>query len=213
MIGVTIGIGEGWQEIARKAALRMQEMTGIECLIWSKTDKYVCNPSWLKCDIFGPWDLDPIKAHDEIMIFDADILPMKPWNPLTYCQGDNFHFAGVAEFTAPVWDECQRFGVPFGQYFNCGMFIIHRRAKSALEWAGRKHPEYGSWLEQTAINVGLQKMGYPLTHMPAELNYLLWPTRDKYDRESLQSRPEINLHAASLNGDVARLKQIQDNAF
>lgn len=204
MIGVTIGVGEGWYERAVWAANRMAFMTGLHCEIVKDTVNDF-HPSWCKLNV-------PLMyPHEEsFLIFDSDIICMKPWNPrqLYIDSGHKFLWCRDVD-TDPVIAEAKEFGIE--RYHNAGIFICGRHHLPLMTSAFLRGPVYGKWLEQTALNEAVQDSSNGTARtLPRAYNTLLWPKIDDYSPEALTNRHVVNLHAASLNGDWRRLQGIQE---
>jgi len=181
----------------------MHQMTGVESIVIDSAPGWV-HPSWAKCRL---WDVVP-KDVTDVLYFDADILPMKPWNPLNYA-GRDFFYGCRDGGGIDVDNECATHELCRDQYLNMGLFIAPRSMRNLMGMAETYHPKLGRWLEQTALNKCLQAFCAQLT---VEHNTLLWPGQDDYSPEALRGRSEINLHAASLGGDWRTLSRIQDAA-
>lgn len=199
MIGVTIGIGEKWKEVAEISAREMQRHTGIPCHVVSELPvDFGFHPSWLKLRVF---DLFP--SEDEILFFDADILCIKEWQPkpIIYRFGGGEFQYDVDfsicndEHSIAVSQECKQFGIdgPW-RYFNAGLWIAHRKHDPILKRALARGPKFGTWLEQTALTVELQNENVNV--LQREFNRLLWP--GFHDYLNLHKRPDTNLHLASI---------------
>jgi hypothetical protein len=204
MLGIVVGVGEGWRERAEWAACRMNGMTGIPCVVAYETRPGM-HPSWGKL-----W-LPEKYCEDSYMIFDADMLPMKRWNPEKIFKESGRRFMACRDVNSQaVHNESKSFCIPIDRYLNCGLMIFGGEHFPVLEEARKRVPSYGSWLEQTAVNRALIDLGVKVQELPRAYNTLLWPQTDKYDRESLLEKNAVNLHAASLGGRWDILKQIQD---
>lgn len=212
MIGITIGIGDGWEEAAETSAYMMERRTGCDCIVIKHDPIGLHHPSWLKTRI---WDFVP-NGVDEIFFFDADFLSNQPWNPTVLFSDLQRRFLAVPDVNSQaVFNECQRHGLPFpDSYINAGFFICGREHRPVLESVHSKfYPQYGSWLEQTGLNRALLESGTEVVRLPRTFNTLLWPGVDDYSPESLRKRLEINIHTASLGGDSATIKKVQKNLW
>lgn len=167
MLGVCFGVGDGWAEAARWAAARMERVTGIECAVIAGAapgfDGARRHPSWWKCRVF---DLVPGDV-DAVTIFDADVIACD------YAGGPDLraeiYEAAIARPVTGALDvdsvsvrsECACYGVPLGQYVNCGFLVVRRNpGQMILDAAWQLGPRYGSWLEQTAVNVARLRQAY-----------------------------------------------------
>lgn len=148
MTGVCIAIGEPWETIAIRACERMQEMTNVPCFPLTK-DFDTVHPSWNKCFV-----LDEFKGEDGILLFDADIICLKPWNPVELWEKHNRAFLAVPDRNIErVEEECERYGIGFpDMYVNAGLTIFGREHKPIWDATFAKHPWVRGWLEQTPLN-------------------------------------------------------------
>ena len=211
MIGFCIGVGEGWDKCAQWACKRMVQMTGIECIPIHHLSKSWTTPSWGKLEI-ATHIHKHANGHNIYMIFDADILPMKPWRPreLFINQGRKFLAARDVD-SIVVMDECKRYDIPMGEYYNAGLMIFGSEHLHVFDTAATRHPTYGRWQEQTAINKALQDTNTNVIPLPRAYNTLLWPDKDSYKPNDLINQHAVNLHCASLGGNWKLLKSIQSN--
>jgi len=214
MLAITLGIGERWQECAVTAASRMARMTGLECRVINSVSLPAglpaVHPSWLKL-------LIPrlVGDHDDFLYFDSDILPLRPWDPAGIYHSLGKPLCIVPDVnSAAVERECLAFRLPYPNgYLNAGLFMFGRHHAPVLENAWQRGPVCGTWLEQTALNLAIAEMQVETARLPRTFNTLLWPGIDDYSPQALRSRPEINLHAASLGGSTETLEHVQRNAF
>jgi hypothetical protein len=140
------------------------------------------------------------------MIFDADILPMKPWDPRSLYRGK---FAGVVENqTDIIRAECSLYNLNRRRYINGGLVMFDESHAEIWAETWSKHPRYGTWLEQTALNKALA--GHEIDLIPNIYNTLLRPDRDDISAKALLARPETNLHLCGLRGDVGTLLAVQE---
>ena len=152
MTGVCIAIGEPWETIAIRACERMQEMTNVPCFPLTK-DFDTVHPSWNKCFV-----LDEFKGEDGILLFDADIICLKPWNPVEIWENSGRAFVAVPDRNNErVELECERYGIGFPDiYVNAGLTIFGREHKPIWDRVKAIHPFERGWLEQTPLNQTLQ---------------------------------------------------------
>jgi hypothetical protein len=205
MTGVCIGIGEGWGIAALRARWRMEQMTGLQCQLISWKFEDVSNPSWLKCHIhrFLPPETAPW------LVFDADLLPMRPWNPAALY---NSRFTAVRDQpTDMLRGECDAYGLDIDRYVNGGLLMFDASHAAIMEETWTRHPRYGRWLEQTSLNVSLKNK--PVTYLPETFNKLMRPDREDISAEALRDRPEVNVHLCGLGGDVGRLLAVQEGLW
>ena len=196
MLGVCIGVGDGWAQCAARTARRMERMTNVPCVVVCDPGIYqVANPSWLKCKV-----IDIFPNESEFMVFDADIFPNRPWNPVELMEDYLGAFMAVPEkLTVHVAMEAASYGIR--NYVNAGLTLFTRHHKPIWDYAFARHPQYGRWLEQTALNEGLEKLGYQVVSLADSFNKFFCHIDDRnYNGEWLSSRPEFNLHATACGG-------------
>lgn len=205
IVGFCIGVGEGWLDRAKWAIERMEEMTGIRSEIFEGFTGKWYHPSWGKLEI--------AQLNTDMMIFDADILPMKPWNPEALYEQNGKKMLMCRDVASnEVIQECKNFKLRTDRYFNGGLIICGPHHKPIFDRAAKRHPQYGSWLEQTALNEAIQHYGDKvIAELPRAYNTLLWPNVDDLSPKALKDSHCVNMHAASLNGDWRKLKAIQDS--
>lgn len=185
---------------------RMRTMTGVECTVWFEWQdarrEILSNPSWMKCHIIEEFGV----LAAPFLVFDADILPMRPWNPEALYRG---RFTGVAE--APntmIRQECNAYGMRQDRYINGGLLMFDASHRSIWDETWSRHPHYGRWLEQTSLNKSLD--GKAVTLLPHAFNTLLQQEGEDLTPEGLKARPEVNLHMCGLRGDIDRLLRVQE---
>jgi len=200
MLGVTIGIGAGWREAAGQAARCMSELTGLRCVVLTDDRPLpaVVHPSWLKAHL-----LDLFPDEQEFCLFDADLLPRKPWSPEKLFADLGRVFCAVPDRNTDfVRQECERFGLPFPDwYVNAGLVLFSRAHAPVWEYVRGKHPEYGRWLEQTALNEALLKLNLEVARLPRQFNRLF--------TDPAELDGEINSHPAGIAFDLSSLSALQ----
>jgi hypothetical protein len=200
MIGVTIGIGPGWKEASEWAAFRMHRMTGLQCVVLDHDPVGVAHPSWLKCHFL---DLYP---GEVILSFDADIICMRPWRPSAIFDLMEQRFCAVPEDNIEiVARECVNYELPYPDwYVNGGLLMFGPQHKPVWDAVWARHPRYGSWLEQTAINRALFDLRIEVARLVRSYDTLL-------HGRPFAWRPggPVNLHVDSLGGNASPLLDLQ----
>jgi hypothetical protein len=195
--GFCIGTGE-WAHVAMRAALQMEAMTGVTCQVVDRVDSNLRHSSWHKLNLLRDY------PGETLLIFDADLWCTRPWRP------QDFAGTGLAMVPEPptraVRLECALYHVPETRYFNGGLIIADARAREVFAAAKKLHPNYGSWLEQTALNHNIAALRYPITPMPWTLNFLLSAS---LPIDEIRGTQETNLHFAGPK-TVPRLHEIFD---
>jgi len=205
MIGITIGVGNEWEQIANWAATRMTQNTGLRCEVINELSHGVCHASWLKCHL-----LQMFPDHDEFLVFDADIIPVKHWNPRELFKSMNRAFCAVPDRNwSATWNECRNFDLPYPDfYINGGLLIFGREHGPIWESVWKRHPKFGSWMEQTALNAALMNCGMEVCRLPRDFNRLL------HGITPIQRTEAINLHAAGLpDRSMEMMKALYDRTY
>lgn len=196
MKGVIIGTGS-WKETARATAEQAARMTGLEFEVLDTPWVDVPHPSWLKLFV-----AERVKAT-HWLIMDADMIPLKPWNPLELL-GD-YPLAMARDRLIPsVVNECRKYGLRQDLYTNGGLMIFDKRGAEILAEAKKYLPAYGSWMEQTGVNAVCQ-------HHLCRDKVRLIP--QAYNRvcfaEDVIAKPQdfrhaVNVHVVALKNDLAK---------
>ena len=207
MIGVTIAIGEKWQAVAKRAADRMSEMTGLDCRIiddWHGEE--LEHPAWLKCRI-----LDIFKQENEFFYFDSDVWAMKPWHPDHIFHGCNRDFIGVHAWENWILQgECNKYGLPpHGFYIGGGLLVFGREHKAIWDYALSLHPGFSAWFDQTPLNLSLKRLACPVTRLPYK--YCAEAHGGIYDAKSTNCPFDevVNLHFCSCGGRAEQVESLQ----
>jgi hypothetical protein len=196
MIGVTIGIGEGWTALARATARRMSDTTGLRCVVLEEEkDSGVCHPSWLKCLIHRIFP-----DEDSFLYFDADILPLQVWDPHGLFEDLGRPFCGVPEPNGnpDVVAECTEWGLGYPDtYINAGLLMFGIEHGYVWDRTWTHHPHGGTWMEQTALNHALVTEAVEICRLPRRFNTLAQKGRinNLYARATLAEC--INLHCCA----------------
>jgi len=174
MVGLTIGVGEYYGQLAKLAAEAMQEKTGIKTTVLN--DEHFASsglpaPHHLKLRMFDLVDAD------SIMYFDADMACLKPWKPERFANTDAV--IAVAESARPLHIQtAEDWGIPVQEYFNAGLMILNRRChKDWLRETERfvetdtKFKEYDP-LDQAALNIVRHRMGIKLELLDRRYNWI-----------------------------------------
>lgn len=201
MIGVTIGIGEKWAKLAHATARRMAHTTGLQCHV-IEADEFACaHPSWLKCHIHRIFP-----EEDSFLLFDADILPLRKWNPEGLFRSLRRPFLAVPEPNANphLIQECADWQLGFPDvYINGGLLIYGREHGFVWDRVWSMHPNGGRWLEQTALNRALADECVELCRLPRHFNLMAQHGQIKsiYCRSTLKDA--INVHTAAMDDPAA----------
>lgn len=207
MIGVTIGIGPGWKEVAQRAADRMAEKTGLKChILDSWHGEPYEHPAWVKCRI-----IDLFPQEDSFFYFDSDIWCLKPWSPEHLFSGFNRDFLAVPAIDNKyLRDECHRYDIPEnGKYVCTGLMIFGREHKAVFEYAESLHPNFGLWYDQTPINVALKNQGIFISQLPHKFCSETHGGNYSPAFTGVPIMEVVNLHFCSCGGDASRVAALQ----
>jgi len=169
MIGLCYGIGTH-AEAARFAADQMQYMTGVSCtVIETNPLAEEVHPSWLKCIA-----IDLFPEEDSFLVFDADILCLKPWDPEKIFEDLGRPFCAVPDTRDQiVYEECNNLGIPFPDlYINGGLTIFGQEHAEVWRSTWKRRPRCGKWMEQGALNLALLDTGVETCRLPRWFNVL-----------------------------------------
>jgi hypothetical protein len=208
VLGVTIGLN-GWKEVAQKTAERMEKNTGVECIVLDRDPIGVNHPSWIKAHL-----IDIYPKVDRLFIFDADILPLKPFPLMQIIEEAGDMPVGVLdEYNQGVAVECLNYELNQATYINGGFLITGKHHRHVWERVKRGYPSYGSWAEQTALNKALQMTKTNIYSLPEEYNQLYFFFREPLNVNKLVDSKTINLHVCSLHGDANAMSEVQKVVF
>jgi len=205
MLGVTVAIGDGWQECGETAARCMSAHTGLDCQViddWPNGHR-LSHPYWAKL-----WIQD-VFPEDDLLFFDSDLICQREWNPNDLLEGCDF--AWVHDTSRQITAEAQKLGLDPTLYGNSGLMLIRKGCdvlKRTRAYCGARY--IGRWPEQSAINLVLQHGG--------ETSYkLLDETYNRLVRKhqigNLPRINSVNVHFVGLRGDTGRLKEVQSKAI
>lgn len=147
--GFVVGIGSEWAFPAGLAATRLESALKLPFAVMTARPPGMpaeWHPSWAKL-----WGFEAFPEATHILAADADLLPIAPRASLPIVD----FAAALDDDNRPVRHESAAYGIPAGHYFNAGLFLASRAMQPALEAARARGPRYGSWLEQTALNVSV----------------------------------------------------------
>lgn len=203
MLGLTLGIGpQGWGECATRAASRMESMTDVRCVVVTNwPDTPLVHPSWAKL-----W-LQDIYPGEDLMIFDADLLACRPWDPVEMLQG--YGLAWVRNRNRRAAEECKRYGLNLDRYATSGLLLVKADCP-ALKEARKYYPEYGPWYEEIPLNDVEQQGRFHVHLLPEEFNRFYYLGKGAGDSlaETMKSNP-VNLHLVGLRGSPRRMSSVE----
>jgi len=168
------------------------------------------HPSWLKCKVLE------VLPQDEFLLFDADIICLQPWNPEKVFADNGRKFCAVPDrICQMVHQECLAFQLPYPNwYVNAGLTMFSREHAFVWQRTWQRHPKFGRWLEQTALNVALKEFedsGGGVCRLPRNYNTLpsLEDGKNNFAWPTPETKDVINFHYADLGGNTAKLIALQ----
>ena len=169
MTAITIGTGY-YAEMARHAARRLTEMTGLHSVVITDTDfaaSGLRHPLHLKFHLFDFVD------DADVLYFDADLVCLTAWDPKQFLGSDGI-VAVRDRMMSDVRRDAQRMGLAPEDYFNAGFLIVNReRHRSYFEVAERIIDLYGDpFSDQAALNAARAMLRIPLRLLDRRYNWV-----------------------------------------
>jgi hypothetical protein len=170
MLAVTIGVGK-YAEMALHAAAAVRRHTGLETFIIGDEQfggSGLTVPHHLKFRLFDLVDAD------QLMYFDADLVPLNPWDPKSVA--DPQAITAVRDrVDSNVRGDAERAGVRFEDYFNSGLFMISRRPHHAWLRAAEQDAlarSRSAFFDQTSLNAARAALGLELKLLDRRYNWV-----------------------------------------
>ena len=204
MIGVTIGIGDDWEPLAKTAATRMSALTGLDCVVindWHGPE--LEHAAWMKCRI-----LDLFPKEDSFLYFDADVWCLKQWNPAGLFELYSRHFLAVPEpFHSAIVEEHKKFNLPDNHhYFNAGLMLFGREDGRVFSEAAKMQKDEPRWYDQTPLNIAVSSFGCG-ENLPHRYNALAHAGVYHPEKTNTPLAEVINLHWCS--SGASKVKALQ----
>jgi hypothetical protein len=177
----------------------MAEMTTMPMEVITEDNGHFQHPSWMKSEIL---DWPQFEEHDSFLVFDADVICFKRWDPEAIFESVGRAFCAVPDVnTDSVFEECAGLGVPFPDYYlNGGVIMFGREHKNVWDLVKKKHPKCGRWLEQGAMNLALMHYKTDVCRLPKPFNVVTYRGNiTEYHGEEMWNRV-VNLHMTSMAG-------------
>lgn len=168
-VAVTIGVGR-FEHLAQRAADEMRRMTGLETVVLGPQyfeASQLEHPSFLKFRLF-----DMVDAQN-ILWFDADMVPLAPWSPQEFF-GNPALVAVRDRMLGSVLQESDTWRIPPEEYFNAGLFIANATAhKRWLQRAESLRFTRPTLLQdQSPLNAARVRLQIPLKLLDRRYNWL-----------------------------------------
>lgn len=171
MIGVTIGVGSKWRDLAELAAAAAQQWTGLKVVVLGDDElrhSGISRAVELKTAVFE------YVADENVLLFDADLLFVRPWDPTSHADRKELVCVRDVNFEPHIIADADRLGIPAEDYFNAGLIIANRSHHARMfEYARRSLHEVRSPLyEQSALNAARVRLGIPVHFLDRRFNTL-----------------------------------------
>lgn len=198
MIGVTIGIGRAYREMAQLAAESVRKWTGLDVDVM--TDAAGMSVSEVKLTLLE-------RYSGTVFYFDADTRMVGPWPGMAEYDGRPEFCASLHDPTKARDCDCQRHGLDSGRYFYSGLWFADRKHhgvafREALELGTSSDYMTEFQYEQTALNVAMQRYDVSFQALPWERHVVCTP-------ENLHKIPAdasvLHIAGAHLQGESRRI--------
>jgi hypothetical protein len=191
IVGLTIGVGV-FEGLASDMARRNAAVFGVDwevVRVAPVVGVREWHPSWWKL-----WAFDLFPEAEGIMYLDADIVARSSWPLEDLCGG----FSAVRDlpYRRVHENECALYELDPACYINGGAWFCRREHAEVLERARAMGPNYGSWLEQTALNRALLDTPGALHLLPQTFNHLA------HGRPDLVPRDVVCAHFCGRGGNL-----------
>ena len=168
-VAVTIGVGR-FEHLARRAADEMHQMTGLQTVVLGPEHFEASgleHPSFLKFRLF-----DLVDAEN-ILWFDADMVPLAPWSPQEYF-GNPALIAVRDRMLGTVLQEAEAWEIPPEEYFNAGLFIANAAAHKRwlLNAESLRFTKPTMLQDQSPLNAARVRLQIPLKLLDRRYNWL-----------------------------------------
>jgi len=178
-------------------------MTGLECRVITDVFCGAYHPSWQKAKL-----IDHFPNVDSFLVFDADLICLRRWNPDVLFETLGRPFCAVPDRrTDGVYEECAELSIAFPDiYVNGGMTMFGREHKPVWDEVWKRHPKCGRFLEQGALNLALLDLDIQVCRLPKRYNVVTH--RGQITQSELDALGAINLHATNLKvpSEVAKIQ-------
>jgi hypothetical protein len=193
-------ITPSYEKVGREMIRRVKKFTGHEVKVIECPDS---DGFWQKLN------LDKHAGRRRLIFMDADLWPLRKWNPEEVHLGDCIQgcwdHATLNPHAFPHTD-CHKHGLQWDRYLNTGLLMWDNRNSDHREifkvarqsWkekaAGRK--QYSDWTDQAHLNFGIQQSRLPVQLLPESYNCYLFGIA--HGQRPYIPREIINLHGAGI---------------
>jgi len=161
MIGVTIGVGRSYREMAELAAETVRKWTGLDVDVI--TDTAGMRAAEVKLTLLE-------RYSGTVFYFDADTRMVNAWPELREYEDCEAFIASRHDASEAVDRDCEHYNLSPDRYFYSGLWIANRRHAEAfnraLELCHSADYKTAFGVDQTALNVVMQKLGVPFRSLP-----------------------------------------------
>ena len=170
LVGVTIGCGPKFAQMATLAAREWTRRTGTPGIVLGEVEQArrgLSHPHRLKFDLFHCLD----SSVDAVAFFDADMVFLEEFDPCELIGPDGF--AAVRDLHRETWiiDDAARARVAPFDYFNSGFFLLHRDRADVLALASTLTGYLQTpFRDQTHLNAAANLLRVPVRYLPGRYN-------------------------------------------
>lgn len=170
MIGVTIGVGRPYREMAELAAESVRKWTGLEVRVVTNTQG--CHPAKYKLLL--------LEQHDQtVFYFDADTRMVNAWPELREYEGRESFIASKHDASEALDRDCEHYKLNPDRFFYAGLWIANRQHaaafKHAIELCQSDYYRTSFGVDQTALNVAMQRFDVDFQPLPWERHVVCAP--------------------------------------
>lgn len=170
MIGVTIGLGRPYREMAELAAASVRKWTGLAVDVI--TDSAGMRAGEVKLTLLE-------RYSGTVFYFDADTRMVNAWPELRDYEDCEAFIASRHDASEAVDRDCEYYKVNSDRYFYAGLWIANRRHaeafKHALELCQSDYYRTSFGVDQTALNVAMQRFDVDFQSLPWERHVVCSP--------------------------------------
>ena len=166
MIGVTIAIGQKWEEVAKRAADAVREFTGLDTIIIKESKGHYHKYIQLRLFEF-------ISGHDDLFYYDADTRMIHHWNPRAWVPRSRIGAVRAHWRYPQIQKVCNKRNIDPTQYPNCGLMILNRRYHRDIFELASSYPEMmENQNVQVQLATAMHDLDTPFCWLPRMFNWV-----------------------------------------
>lgn len=170
MIGVTIGIGRAYREMAELAAESVRKWTGLDVDVI--TDAAGMRAAEVKLTLLE-------RYSETVFYFDADTRMVNAWPELREYEGRESFIASKHDASEALDRDCEHYKLNPDRFFYAGLWIANRQHaaafKHAIELCQSDYYRTSFGVDQTALNVAMQRFDVDFQPLPWERHVVCAP--------------------------------------